>query len=104
MWLIALERGASGLWHAHVLLADVRGDISALATIWESRNGQIDVQPVTNGPGAVLYTTKEAALSGEILLSDTLASYGKRFTDQPCVALYPFVQEDHYASGSRSGQ
>ena len=31
-WLIALERHASGQWHAHVLLVGVPPDISALAT------------------------------------------------------------------------
>ena len=98
-WLIAPERGGSGQWHAHVLLAGVTGDTSALATIWELRNGGIKVQPVSNAQGAVLYSTKEAALSGEVMLSDTLSLYRDRLTDKPRVSLYPSVHEEHRVAG-----
>jgi len=94
-WLIALERGASGQWHAHVLLVGVRHDISALATMWELRNGRVDVRPVTNGTGVVLYSTKEAAFSGEVVLSDTLTLYRDQRTDRSRVVLYPLVDEEH---------
>jgi hypothetical protein len=77
-----------------VLLVGVSRDISALATKWELRNGLIDVQPVSNAIGAVLYTTKQAALSGEVVLSDTLAPYRERLTDRPRVVLYPPVGEE----------
>jgi hypothetical protein len=94
-WLIALERGASGQWHAHVLLVGVPHDISALATMWELRNGRIDVRPVSNAIGVVLYTTKEAALSGELVLSDTLTLYRDRLTERPRVVMHPLVDEQH---------
>jgi hypothetical protein len=101
-WLIALERGVSGQWHAHVLLVGVPHDISALATMWELRNGLINVQPVNNTIGVVLYSTKQAALSGEVVLSDTLAAYRDRLTDRPRVVLYPTIdEEDGVADGTR---
>ena len=93
-WLIALERSASGQWHAHVLLVGVPHDIAAVATMWKLRNGLIDVQPVSDANKAVLYTTKQAALSGEVVLSDTLARYREQLTDRPRVVLYPLVEDE----------
>lgn len=92
-WLIAPERGASGLWHVHVLLVGVPHDISALAKMWELRNGRIDVRPVTSTAGIVLYSTKQAAHSGEVLLSDTLAEYRNRLSGETRVRLYPDAPE-----------
>lgn len=92
-WLVAPERGASGLWHAHALLVGVPNDISAFASIWQVRNGRIDVQRVVSSPGVVLYTTKEAACTGTVLLSDTLSRY--RTADSACagrIALYPVTE------------
>jgi hypothetical protein len=88
-WLIALERGFSGQWHAHVLLVGVAADMAAFAELWALRNGHIDVKPVTDGAGIVLYSTKQAALSGEIVLSDTLPLYVNRLPAHERVALYP---------------
>jgi len=102
VWLIALERGASGQWHAHVLLADVPGDISPLAAIWSSRNGSVDVQAVRNLSGVILYATKEAAISGEILLSHSLEAYADRQFGRPQIALYPAVEGNRVTSGSNS--
>ncbi len=91
--LIAVERGRSGQWHGHVLLAGVPSDISIsispLAEIWELRNGQINVKPVHAVAGAVLYTTKEAALSGNLVLSDAVGRYRDRLTDRSVVSLHP---------------
>ena len=94
-WLIASERGRSGQWHAHVLLAGAPPDISVLATLWELRNGRIKVQPVTDVNGAVLYSTKNAALSGDVVLSDTVRRYRQQFSNTPGVALFPQVIEKH---------
>lgn len=74
-WLIALERGRSGQWHAHALIAGTQRDLSSATPLWEARNGGVDVRPVHNAHGVVLYSTKEAALSGELILSDTLWRY-----------------------------
>ena len=95
LWMIAPERGASGQWHVHVLLAEEAGDVSALAAIWRSRNGEIDVRPVTSSTGVILYATKQAAFSGEILLSNPSGGYRRRTTDsQPArIALYPSEAE-----------
>jgi len=69
-------------------------DISALAAIWEQRNGRVDVRPVSDANGVVLYSTKQAALAGEIVLSDTLAPYRERLTAKPQVDLYPRDDSD----------
>lgn len=74
-WLSTLERHRSGQWHAHALLIGVQGDLEPLVTLWERRNGEISVKPITDGGGAILYTTKQAALEGEIEISDTLSRY-----------------------------
>jgi hypothetical protein len=84
-WLIALERHQSGQWHAHVLLAGLPNDIAPLAQLWTLRNGEINVQVVSNSVGAVLYSTKEAALSGAIILSDTVVRYRGQLADTPRV-------------------
>ena len=72
--------------------ADVPGGISGPISMWEQRNGRVDVRPVTHAQGAVLYTTKQAALSGEVVLSDTLRPYRQRLTDRPRVALYSPIE------------
>ncbi len=87
--VIAVERGRSGQWHGHVLLAGVPSDISPLAEIWELRNGRINVKPVHAVEGIVLYTTKEASLSGNLVLSDAVGRYRDRLTDRSVVAWHP---------------
>jgi hypothetical protein len=74
-WLVAPERGSSGMWHVHVLLIGTGDDISAIVAPWRVRNGNVDVRPVHERQGAVLYSTKEAALTGDVVLSDTLIRY-----------------------------
>ena len=88
-WLIAVERGRSGQWHAHALLAGVEHDISAVAAIWRMRNGQVDVRAVHDTQRIVLYSTKQAALSGEIVLSDSVGLYRDRLGIAPRVLLHP---------------
>ncbi len=70
-WMAAFERHKSGRWHSHVLLADVPEPVTLFAEFWRGRNGRVDVQPVTNAAGAVLYLSKNAAANGDILLGDT---------------------------------
>lgn len=86
--LIAVERGRSGQWHGHVLLAGVPSDISPLPALWELRNGRISVKPVHAIEGIVLYATKEAALSGNLVLSEAVGRYREHLVDHPVVALY----------------
>lgn len=78
-WLVATERGHSGQWHAHTLLVGLSLDLSPLAKIWELRNGRVNVQRVRGSLETLLYVTKDAAISGDIVLSDTLTHYL-----QPC--------------------
>lgn len=82
-WLIAPERGVSGQWHAHALLAGVPNDISAQAALWQARNGRIHVRPVDDLSKATLYATKQEAFSGEVILSDTLRLYRDRVGANP---------------------
>jgi hypothetical protein len=89
-WVIAAKRGHGGRWHAHVLLAGLpsMGMGRAPVAIWRQRNGYIDVERVTNVDGAALYTTKAAALTGDIELSDTVARYRNRASTKLRVDLY----------------
>ena len=91
-WLYAAERSARGHWHVHVLLTDLdEKRIAPALGVWRSRNGNVDVRPVYNGGGAVLYTMKEAALNGEVVISDTItpARYGRILSPAILVALRP---------------
>jgi acyl-homoserine lactone acylase PvdQ len=88
-WVMATERSRQGLWHAHALLVGVPQNLFPLPEVWQARNGHIDVRSVTNSPGAILYTTEEAALTGTLVLSDTLKLYRERVTAQPRATLYP---------------
>ena len=88
-WLCACERGRSGLWHVHGLLIGVKTLGRAPAAMWRARNGRCDVRPVTAGMGAVLYTTKDAARTGEVYFSDTLSQYCRQPRGGSVVALYP---------------
>src|SRR5207249_9081449 len=67
--------------------------------MWHQRNGFVKVTPVDDSRGAVLYTTKQAVLSGDIeLSSDTLSRYRDRLTERPRVALYPQDEEERAAT------
>jgi len=102
-WLVALERGRSGLWHAHVLLIGVPQDINAAAGVWHARNGRIDVQRVTAASGALLYSSKEAYSTGEICLSDTLYRYLGPAADSGSAELYPGAESANPASAPVPG-
>lgn len=74
-WLYATERTPSGTHHVHVLLIGIGDSLGAApVAMWRQRNGFIDARPVSEQIGAVLYTTKEAATTGEVVFSDTLHS------------------------------
>ena len=85
-WAYAPERGSSGRWHAHVLLAGTPMRISAACGIWETRNGKIDVRPVSDVHGIALYTSKSAGASGDIVWSDTCRRYMS--SNEERIALY----------------
>jgi len=89
-WLYAVERGRSGQWHAHALLIGTRRQLGCgPEAIWRQRNGIIDVRPVYDAARVVLYTTKEAARTGEIVLSDTMRRYLPVTRPHVVVALHP---------------
>ena len=88
-WLVAVERGKAGRWHAHVLLVGAPDHLGpAPEAMWRQRNGFIRVMQVDQARGAVVYATKEAARLGDVELSDTLIRYRTRLPDRLCVALY----------------
>ena len=94
-WVYAPERTRSGRWHAHALLIGVpviRGEVSTLpeaAGIWKARNGRIDIRRVYEAAGAMLYATKQAAATGEIVVSDTLGTYRRSLAATRAVDLCP---------------
>src|SRR5688572_22271899 len=60
-WVYVVERHASGLWHAHVLVAGAGVPaVKGVAAAWSTRNGRVHVRGVDNRRRAVLYTTKQA--------------------------------------------
>src|SRR5262245_38925845 len=58
-WVYAVERHASGQWHAHALT--VGGGHAAewrvASDLWRVRNGLADIRPVDSIDGAALYTS-----------------------------------------------
>ena len=90
-WICAPERGRGGLWHGHVLMLEESKDWSPESTLsmWRERNGRIDAQRVTDQAGITLYTTKQAAAAGTIMLSDTLTRYQSRAGSKVVVPLCP---------------
>ena len=89
-WVCAPERGRGGLWHGHMLLLGPSQNWSPAAArpVWEARNGRIDLRPVQHAPGIALYTSKEAATAGTIILSDTLTRYQPRASTTIVVPLW----------------
>jgi hypothetical protein len=83
-WVYAPERGRSGLWHVHVLIvggprmAGTPSTLPEAAGMWTARNGRLDVRRIHDVPGITLYSTKQAALSGTLVWSDTLGNYRTR--------------------------
>jgi hypothetical protein len=86
-WAYAPERGFTGLWHAHVLMVGTPMRIPEACGMWKARNGHIDVRPVTDRQGASLYTSKSAALTGDIVWSDTCRRHMSSAEGR--IALYP---------------
>jgi hypothetical protein len=99
-WLYAVEQGRGGALHAHVLMVGVPAGLGAAPpAIWTQRNGRFHVRPVDDTRRGPLYTTKEAALSGEIVLSDTLRRYYPTGTAVSRVDLCPISDERETSLG-----
>jgi hypothetical protein len=89
-WAYATERHASGLWHAHILVAGAGGaSWDVPRAMWQARNGHADVRRVDSPLLAALYTTKSAALEGEVVLSDTLLRYKDLLRPSITAGLHP---------------
>lgn len=91
VWLYATERSAGGLWHAHVLLFDVRQrELDVATAVWEVRNGRVHVRAVFDGCGATLYASKSVPWGAEVVVSDTVSRLlGERRGDDVVVQLVP---------------
>lgn len=88
-WVYGTERGKSGLWHIHALttaLPDLVRDYLKLD--WELRNGNVHARSVTDTRSAVIYTSKQAALAGEMVFSDTMSEFHDKLTTSPTVGLW----------------
>lgn len=58
-WAYAVERGKSGLWHAHALVIGAGNqNWKTLEGVWRMRNGIAVVKPVHSARGISIYTTK----------------------------------------------
>jgi hypothetical protein len=87
-WAFAVERGRSGLWHAHAVIVGVGFELGPAApAMWRQRNGRIQISPVDNTRRVSLYMSKDAAVAGEIVVSDTVARYVGRHPSS--VVLHP---------------
>lgn len=91
-WALAAERGRGGRWHAHVLLVGLPDGLGGgPEAMWRQRNGHLDVKEVWRSDRLSVYATKQAALEGDVELSDTLRRYRDVLTAGPSVDLYPVV-------------
>ena len=91
-WAYVTERGRSGLWHGHALLAGAgRPNRRTIEGIWRMRNGQAVIKPVHSAKGVALYATKQAT-DGEVVLSDTVTL--TRFKALATDVVVPLVRED----------
>jgi hypothetical protein len=89
-WIYAAERGRCGQWHVHALvIGGLASELKGASMMWEERNGRIDCRDVTDATGVSLYTSKQAALHGNIVLSDTLARYREAVHTSETVRLHP---------------
>jgi hypothetical protein len=89
-WVYATERGKTGHWHVHALVTGVHvGALEHVVRSWELRNGIAHVMPVDDTEGAVMYLTKNAALDGEVVLSDTISHYKDKLMTEVVVELHP---------------
>ncbi len=74
-WVATAEFSPGERWHAHVLLIGVPRKRASLGSrMWLSRNGFTKITPVHSPRSACLYVTKQAALTGDIEISDSLLS------------------------------
>lgn len=90
-WAYAVERGKSGLWHAHALIVGAgEPSWSTLEGVWRMRNGMAVAKPVHSVPGIALYMTKQAS-DGEVFLSDTVTL--RRFKALASEIVVPFARE-----------
>lgn len=90
-WVYAPERGPTGQWHVHALFLGIGApeEWRAPRALWTARNGYLDVRPVTDSDGALMYATKSAALSGEVVVCDTLGAFRHMLADRLAVRLLP---------------
>ena len=90
-WVCAPERGRGGVWHGHLLLTagQQKWSPGPALPMWSERNGRIDARRVTDQAGIALYTTKEAAEAGTLVLSDTLTRYQPWAGSKVGVPLWP---------------
>lgn len=91
-WIYAVERGtAGGQWHSHALIVGTTAELlrGVPASQWAMRNGYVNVKPVFDVGGVTLYTTKSAAVTGELVWSDTLAGFRERVGETGTLLLHP---------------
>jgi hypothetical protein len=89
-WAYAAERGHSGAWHSHALIAGLGNrKWTAPRAAWEERCGFIDVKSVWAGDGISEYITKSVKWDGEVVLSDTLGLYKGALAATAVVELHP---------------
>jgi hypothetical protein len=94
-WLYATERGRTGQWHAHALVADASvKDLEAALAIWKLRNGTTHARKVSAGFVAVLYVTKSARYGTEVVLSDEIVLYRDRLNQDILVRLEVAPRDD----------
>jgi hypothetical protein len=88
-WVYTTERGRNGQWHAHALLVGLGSlSIAPAAAIWRVRNGYLNTRRVYAGQRAVLYATKEACRTGDVVVADTLTHYRARLGPELSVELH----------------
>ncbi len=90
-WVYAPERGRAGNWHVHALLLGALevAELELALSMWHLRNGRTHAMRVAEPGTAALYTTKEAAITGEVVWADSLVRYGSTLLASQRVALAP---------------
>jgi hypothetical protein len=94
VWAYAVERGGGGgAWHAHTVIAGAQdADWEVARGMWVGRNGGAVIKPIYD-EGAAMYTTKAAALNGEIVLSDTIGQFRNELNASVVVSLHAGASE-----------
>ena len=78
-WLYTTERGRSGAWHAHALVAGLSvAEVNSAANMWRVGTGLADVREVWDGQGAVRYVSKRIRYDTEVVFSETIGMYQDR--------------------------